>query len=132
MNDHDGLGTVCDLCSEQVGIEIPGIRLTIDNHGDSARAHNGCRARNDGKGRQDYLVSSTDPQSRERNFNCNAPVAHSHAMCTAHQFREPRLELFYKWTFRGNPARLDALGEIPLLVAIKKRAVYRYHCSNRI
>ena len=82
---------------------------------------------------KNHLVSSADPQGRERNFNRNAPVAHSHAMCAAHQLREPGFELFDEWTFRGNPARLDALREILLLVAVEKRAVDRYHeRSSRI
>src|ERR1700730_4046379 len=129
MNDHDSLGTVCDLCSEQVRVQIPGIRLTIDHYGDSPRAHNGCRAGNDGEGRQDHLVSSTDPQSRERNFNGNASVAHSHAVCAAHQLRDPRLELFDKWTFRGNPPRLDTFREILLLIAIENWTIdWNHYC----
>ena len=76
---------------------------------------------------QNYLVSSTNPQGCERNFNGNATIADSHAMCTAHQLREPSFELFDEWTFRGNPARLDALREILLFIAVKERTVYRYH-----
>src|SRR6516162_2879870 len=133
MNDHDGLGTACDLRSEQVWVEIPGIRLTIDHYGYRPRAHNCRGAGNNGEARQNYLVSGTDPQSRQRNFNGNAPVAHGHAMCTAHELREPSFKPFDEWTLRGNPARLDALRQIGPLITIKKRAVYRYHIySNQI
>src|ERR1700730_8438320 len=127
MNYHDGLGAAGDLGSQQVRVEIPGIRLTIDHYGDAPRAHNRCRAGNDGEARQDHLVPTADLQSRDRNFNGNAPIAHSHAMCTAHQLPEPRFWLFDKWTFRGDPARLDAFREILLLITIENWTIDRYH-----
>src|SRR3984893_6006597 len=127
MNDHDGLGTVCDLCSEQVRIEIPGIRLAIDHYRDRPGAYYRCRAGNDSEARQDHLVSSTDPQSCERHFNGDATIAYGNTMRASHQFGEPNFEALDKRAFGRNPARVDALIQVFLLIAVEHRAIDRDH-----
>ena len=110
MNHHDGLGTVCDLGGEQVWVEIPGIRLTIDHYGSGPRAHNRRGAGNNSEARQNYLIS------RRRSFRAASATSmatlplHTATPCAQPiSFANSGFELFDEWTFRRNPARLDAL-----------------------
>src|SRR5262249_6406628 len=127
MNNHNCLGTGCNLAGDQHGVDVPSVAPAIDDDRNSTRAHDSRGTGDDCKARENDLIARTDAQGRERHFDRHAAVTHSNAMGAAHQFGESSFEFFDERTFRGDPARLDAFGEILLLVPIKKRPVDRYH-----
>ena len=91
----------------------------------------------------DHLVAGTDPADAASATSMATLPLHTATPCAQPiSLRELGLELLDKWAFGGNPARLDALDEILLLVAVEngrltgimsdysKFKLLRHHCRK--
>ena len=78
---------------------------------------------NDGR-----MTSSPGPNPKGGNghLQSNGSIYHGDAVVAAEPRGELLLEPLDKWAFGRNPACLDALGQIFLLVAVEQRLVDRY------
>src|SRR6516165_6991948 len=131
MNDHNGLGTACNLTGDQRGVHVPRIVPAVDDNREGARAYDGRGAGDDCKARKNDLVTGPDAQRRERQFNGYASVTHRDTVRAAHQLGEPGFEFLDKRAFRGNPTRINTLVQVFLLVAVEQRPIDWNHSGSK-
>ena len=119
MHHHDGLGVRGDLGFDLGDVHVPGQGVGVHQDGGSAGTDDLVDAGNDGEGGQNHLIARPDTQRFDRRIQRRRAIAHRDAMLTPATGGERLLKALDERPLRRDPAGVDALGEVFLLVAVE-------------
>ena len=121
VDDDDPLRPGRDGGVDPRRVEIPRVALRIDQHWRGAGVADGVRGGDHRECGQHDLVPRAQPKARQGEVQRRSPVRACHAVPASDQLGEGVLKLPDETAGRGDPVRLDALGEILELVAVQAR-----------
>ena len=124
VGDHDPLGLRTDHLGDALGIDLVGVGLDVDQHGDDARLHQRGEVGREAQDRCDDLVARLAVEQVDGQAQGGRPRVHHHPVLLGQQLGDLALELGHPFAQVEGGRAQDLHDGLDLLLVVNRSALW--------